>query len=48
MKVENPPTYIQVRQLKKDNIQTLKMILQQQTTHLCSQQKTQMMHMIFF
>ena len=24
MKVENHPTYIQVRQLKKDNIQTLK------------------------
>ena len=35
MKVKNHPTYIQVRQLKKDNIK--KMILQQQTTNLSSQ-----------
>ena len=42
MKVKNHPTYIQIRQLKKDTVQKLKnnMILRQQTTHLSSQQKT--------
>ena len=46
MNVENHPAYIQVRRLKKDNIQiTKKIILQQQTIHMSSQQ---MMHMIYF
>ena len=48
MKVENHPTYIQVRQLKKENIQKLKNDLATADyTHLYSQPKTQMMLMIY-